>query len=366
MVQKVPIVPYPLLPGCSATETDVLCPHEAECLSPLCGHAHRCSAPATSRCCGYGNVPRKLARRGKNPSTETRLTTCRVPHLEQYKSPTAIANRQASTKKGREACNKTDARKSKKAEKRAARQGTEQEVLTPAAFDAHVPAGLQAIAARADFKLLLSIPAVRLGGFDMEGLQGTNDTPGAGFHPMSAAVVGADGQSLLNMAVDSAAEYGLHGVDHVAVLYPGSKHLADHTTVARLMGSKIAGSTARMSDNDLAKFFDSAPKYEELVAAYVKAVMPLKAIISYHGPEARFHDSVGSDTKIIDLFPIVQSFMQPACVGNHTVPLSLSSIWCMFYPSRAFPGEPHDATADAIAVLLVARRLVELHTDRMA
>ena len=57
--------------------------------------------------------------------------------------------------------------------------------------------------------------------------------------------------------------------------------------------------------------------------------------------------------------------MQPAYVGNRTVPLCLSSIWDMFCPDQAFPGEPHDATADAIAVLLVARRLVELHTDRM-
>jgi hypothetical protein len=32
----------------------------------------------------------------------------------------------------------------------------------------------------------------------------------------------------------------------------------------------------------------------------------------------------------------------------------------MFYPDQAFPGnlKPHDATADAIAVLLIARRLV--------
>jgi hypothetical protein len=121
-----------------------------------------------------------------------------------------------------------------------------------------------------------------------------------------------------------------------------------------------------MPDEDLAKFFDSAPKYDELVAAYAEAVKPLAATIHYHGPEASFHGSVRSGTKIIDVFPIVQRFMQPACVGNRTVPLTLSSIWGMFYPGQAFPGEPHDATADAIAVLLVARRLVELHTDRMA
>jgi hypothetical protein len=288
-----------------------------------------------------------------------------VPHLEQLSSPTAIANRQASAKRDRDALSKTEARKSQKALNKAARQGTEQQLLTPAAFDALVPAGLQAIADLADFKLLSSIPAVRLGGFDMEGLQGKRDTPGAGFHPMSAAVVGADGQSLLNMVVDSAAKFGLRGIGHVSVLYPGD-NLAEHTTVARLMASTIAGGSARLSDDDLAKFFDSAPKYDQLVAAYVEAVKPLAAIICYHGPEASFHRSVRSGTKIIDVFPIVQRFMQPACVGNRTVPLTLSSIWRMFYPGQAFPGEPHDATSDAIAVLLVARRLVELHMAGMA
>jgi hypothetical protein len=183
---------------------------------------------------------------------------------------------------------------------------------------------------------------------------------------MSAAVVGADGQSLLNMAVDSAAKYGLHGIGHVGVLYPGSNHLADRTEVARSMGSTIAGASARMSDHDLAQFFDLAPKYDEFVAAYVEAVQPLAAIIHYHGPEGSFHRSVRSGTKIIDMFPIVQRFMKPACVGNRTVPLCLSSIWDMFYPGKAFPGEPHDATSDAIAVLLVARRLVELHMAGMA
>jgi hypothetical protein len=212
----------------------------------------------------------------------------------------------------------------------------------------------------------LSIPAVRLGGFDMEGLHGKTDTPGAGFHPMSAAVVGADGQSLLNMAVDSAAKFGKRGIGHVGVLYPGSNHLADRTEVARSMGSTIAGASARMSDHDLAQFFDLAPKYDEFVAAYVEAVQPLAAIIHYHGPEGSFHRSVRSGTKIIDMFPIVQRFMKPACVGNRTVPLCLSSIWDMFYPGKAFPGEPHDATSDAIAVLLVARRLVELHKARVA
>jgi hypothetical protein len=103
-VQKAPIVPYPLLAGCSATVTDVLCPREAECLSPFCGHTHRCSAPATSRCCGLNGAPKNLARRGVNPTTNQRLTTCRVPHLERLKSPTAIANRQASQKKDRDAC----------------------------------------------------------------------------------------------------------------------------------------------------------------------------------------------------------------------------------------------------------------------
>jgi hypothetical protein len=288
-----------------------------------------------------------------------------VPHLKRLSSPTAIANRLASAKRDRDALSKTEARKSQKALNKAARQGTEQQLLTPAAFDALVPAGLQAIADLADFKLLSSIPAVRVGGFDMEGLHGKTDTLGAGFHPMSAAVVGADGQSLLNMVVDSAAKFGLRGIGHVSVLYPGD-NLAEHTTVARLMASTIAGGSARLSDDDLAKFFDSAPKYDQLVAAYVEAVKPLAAIICYHGPEASFHRSVRSGTKIIDVFPIVQRFMQPACVGNRTVPLTLSSIWRMFYPGQAFPGEPHDATSDAIAVLLVARRLVELHMAGMA
>jgi hypothetical protein len=146
---------------------------------------------------------------------------------------------------------------------------------------------------------------------------------------MSAAVVDADDRSLLNMAVDSAAKFGLRGIAHVRALYPGD-NLAEHTTLARLMANTIAGGSARLSDDDLANFFDSAPKYDGLVAAYVEAVKPLAAIICYHGPEARFHGSIGSDTKIIDVFPIVQSFMQPACVGNRTVPLSLSSIWRMF------------------------------------
>jgi hypothetical protein len=65
--------------------------------------------------------------------------------------------------------NKTDARKNKKAQNKAARQGTEQQLLTLAEFDAHVLSGLQAIAHLADFNLLLSIPAAGLGGFDMEG-----------------------------------------------------------------------------------------------------------------------------------------------------------------------------------------------------
>ncbi len=43
-----------------------------------------------------------------------------------------------------------------------------------------------------------------------------------------------------------------------------------------------------------------APKYVEFVAAYVEAVKPLEAIICNYDPEARFHGSVGSDTKIVD------------------------------------------------------------------
>lgn len=319
-VRKEPLVHYPLLAGCSAEVTDVLCPREAECLSPFCGNAHRCSAPASSLCCGFNGAPKKLARRGVNPTTHKRITRCRAPMLEQLKSPEAIANHKARAKMSRDASSATDTRKAQKTQNKAARQGTDQEVLTPAEFEVHVLAGLHAVADFPAFRLLLSMPAAGLGGFDMEGLHGKKNTRGAGFHPMSAAVVDAGGQSLLNVAVNSAAKLGLRGIEHVSVLYPGD-NLAEHTEVARLMASTIAGAAARLSDHDLAKFFDLAPKYDEFVAAYKKAVGPLKAIICYHGPEKEFHGSVGSDTEIIDVFPIVQRLMQPACVDprySHT------------------------------------------------
>ena len=45
-VPNAPLERYPLLDGCSATETVIICPRHDECFSPHCGHAHRCSAPA--------------------------------------------------------------------------------------------------------------------------------------------------------------------------------------------------------------------------------------------------------------------------------------------------------------------------------
>jgi hypothetical protein len=58
--------------------------------------------------------------------------------MDRLKSPEAIANHQARQKRNREACNKTDKRKVKKSKNKAARLGTEQEVLTPEEFEAHV------------------------------------------------------------------------------------------------------------------------------------------------------------------------------------------------------------------------------------
>ena len=60
--------------------------------------------------------------------------------MDRLKSPEAIANHQARQKRNREACNKTDKRKVKKSKNKAARLGTEQEVLTPEEFEAHVAA----------------------------------------------------------------------------------------------------------------------------------------------------------------------------------------------------------------------------------
>ena len=288
-----------------------------------------------------------------------------MPYIETLKSAEAIANREARSEQSRVANGATDKRKVQKSQHQAARNGTNREMLTQAEFDAHVSVGLRAIKHLPAFKRLLAIPEDGLGAVDFEGVHGRKGSVEEGFYPMSAGVVGPGCEPLLTTAVNSAALFGKTGMDHVGKLYPGST-LDRHIRMARWMASKIAGGdgTTLLSDKDIDKFFESAPTYEDFVLAYSDAVQPLDALIHYHGPESKFHSKVGSRTEMVDVFPIVVKFMQPACHGNRTVPLGLSSIWRMFYPDQAFPGKPHDATADAIAVLLIARRLVELHRDQ--
>jgi hypothetical protein len=288
-----------------------------------------------------------------------------VPYIETLKSAEAIANREARSEQSRVANGATDKRKVQKSQHKAARNGTSRENLTQSEFDAHVPVGLLAIVHLPAFERLLAIPEDGLGAVDFEGVHGRKGSVEEGFYPMSAGVVGPGCEPLLTTAVNSAALFGKTGIEHVGKLYPGST-LDRHIRMARWMASKIAGGddSTLLSDEDIDKFFESAPTYEDFVSAYGDAVKPLDALIHYHGPESKFHSTVGSRTEMVDVFPIVVKFMQPACHGNRTVPLGLSSIWRMFYPDQAFPGKPHDATADAIAVLLIARRLVELHRDQ--
>ncbi len=367
---KTPLVRHPLLAGCSAEVTHTICPRSDECRSPDCGHDHWCSSPASCRSCACnrpGNC-RKLARRGECPSTKERIRTCHLPIPERLKSAEAIANRAARQKQNLVANSATEKRKVQKSLHKAARNGTNRENLTEAQFDAHGPVGLRAIEHLPAFRRLLEIPEDGLGAVDFEGVQGRKGSIEEGFYPMSAGVVGPGCEPLLTTAVNSAALFGETGIDHVGKLYPGST-LDRHIRMARWMASKIAGGddTTLLSNEDIDKFFESAPTYEDFVSAYGDAGEPLKALICYHGPESKFHSSVGSGTEMVDVFPIVVKFMQPACRGNRTVPLGLSSIWRMFYPDQAFPGKPHDATADAIAVCncTQARRIAQGPRDRV-